>query len=217
MDDFDREYGATKDVFGTEPENILVRYVDLLDPARAVLDVGCGQGRNSLFLARRGLNVDALDPSQVAIEQVAQAAKREDLPIRTLRRTFQNLEGNGRRYGGILVFGLIPILTRPQVGEVVLAVDRHLARGGLLFITAFGTWDPDYTVRAAEWTEEDRNSLRSPDGRLRTYLEPGELPSLFPDLAPIDTWEGLGPEHRHGVGPVERHGVAEAVMRRPID
>jgi hypothetical protein len=50
----------------------------------------------------------------------------------------------------------------------------------------------------------------------RTYLEPGELRSLFSDWQVVDSWEGLGPEHRHGTGPVERHGLAEAVFRKRL-
>ena len=110
-------------------------------------------------------------------------------------------------------FGLIPVLTRPQIGELVGSVDTHLGAGGHLWITAFGTWDPDYQLRAAEWVAEGRNSFRSPDDRLRTYLEPGELVALFPSFETIHAWEGLGPEHRHGDGPLERHGMAEAVLR----
>jgi len=215
VDDFDREYRATRDVFGTEPESILVRFADSLDPQRAVLDVGCGQGRNALFLARRGFAVDALDPSPVAVEQVTQAAEVENLPIRTIRGSFLDAVDIQREYGGILIFGLIPILTRAQIGDLCRFVDKHLGSGGLLLITAFGTWDPDFEVRCAGWTLENPNSLRSPDGRLRTYLEPGELPELFPDLTQVHTWEGLGPEHRHGDGPRERHGMAEAVLMRP--
>jgi len=214
MDDFDRQYGVTPDLFGAEPESVLVRFADLLDPSRLVLDVGCGQGRNSLFLARRGLTIDALDPSKVAIEQVSRAAAAHELSIRTILGTFLDLGNTSRDYSGILVFGLIPVLTRPQIGELVEAVDTHLGAGGHLWITAFGTWDPAYSRHRSEWREEGKNSFRSPEGRLRTYLEAGELEALFPSFETIHTWEGLGPEHRHGDGPMERHGMAEAVLRR---
>lgn len=217
MDDFDREYTTTAHVFGSEPEDALVRFADLIDSARPVLDVGCGQGRNSLFLAGRGLTVDALDPSRVAVEQVAREAIAEGLPIRTIHGTFQKLENADHAYSAMLVFGLIPVLERPQIEDLVEAVGRLLGAGGLLFITAFGTWDPDYAVRAAEWVEVDRNSFRSPGGRIRTYLESGELTALFPGFKTVHIWEGLGPEHRHGDGPLERHGMAEAVLERPSE
>ena len=215
MDNFDAAYRSTPDYFGAEPEASLVRFADLLDLSQPVLDVGCGQGRNTVFLARRGFSVDALDPSPVAVEQVGSLAEEKGLSVRTIRGTFKDLKNDDRRYGGILLFGLIPLLSRSEIAELVPFVMSRLGSGGFLFVTAFGTWDPDFPHRAGTWSKEDENPFRSPDGRLRTYLEPGELTALFPDLSPVYSSEGMTPEHRHGDGPTERHGVAEAVLRHP--
>jgi tellurite methyltransferase len=215
VDDFDAAYGSTPDYFGAEPEASLVRFADLLDLSQPVLDVGCGQGRNTVFLARRGFSVDALDPSRIAVEQIGSLAEKNGLPVRTIHATFQGLGSHDRRYGGILLFGLIPLLSRSEIAELTSCVMSRLESGAFLFITAFGTWDPDFPHRAATWGEEDKNSFRSPDGGLRTYLEPGELTALFPDLSPVYSREGMTPEHRHGDGPSERHGLAEAVLEAP--
>jgi len=215
VDDFDAAYRSTPDYFGAEPEALLVRFADLLDLSHPVLDVGCGQGRNTVFLARRGFSVDALDPSPVAVEQVGSLAEGKGLSVRTIHGTFQDLNNGGHRYGGILLFGLIPLLTRAEIADLASYVMRGLETGGMLFVTAFGTWDPDFPHRAGTWRREGENSFRSPDGRLRTYLESGELTALFPDLSQVYSWEGMTPEHRHGDGPSERHGLAEAVLRRP--
>jgi len=117
-------------------------------------------------------------------------------------------------YGTILVFGLIPLLERPEIDALAEAVTSALCGGGLLFATDFGIWDPGYSRHASEWATIGTNSFRGPEGNLRTYLESGELTRLFPGLDEIHTWEGLGPEHQHGSGPAERHGMAEAVWRR---
>lgn len=215
MDNFDAFYGSTPDYFGAEPNTTLVRFAHLLDVSRRVLDVGCGQGRNTVFLARREFSVDALDPSRVAVEQISRLAENNGLAVRTVHGTFQDLINGDHRYGGILLFGLIPLLSRTEIAELASFVMSRLDTCGILFATAFGTWDPDFQHRAGAWCKEDENSLRSPDGRLRTYLEPGELTALFPDLSPVYSWEGMTPEHRHGDGPSERHGLAEAVLRRP--
>ena len=214
MEDFDASYRSTPDYFGAEPEPSLVRFADLLDLSHPVLDVGCGQGRNTIFLARRGHSVDALDPSLVAVEQVGKLADDSGLQVRAIHGTFQDLGDSGRGYGGILLFGLIPLLSRTEIAELTSMVMSRLGTEGFLFVTAFGVWDPDFS-RSAEWRMAGRNSFRSPDGRLHTYLEPGELTTLFPDLSPVHTWEGMTPEHQHGDGPPERHGLAEAVLRRP--
>ncbi|MCW8985840.1 MAG: class I SAM-dependent methyltransferase [Thermoanaerobaculales bacterium] len=213
MDRYDDYYRNTPAVFGTEPNTILVEHVELIEPSRTALDIGCGQGRNTLFLARRKIRVHALDPSNEAICAVKVAAENEGLPIRTMHRGFEDLEPVPGGYGAIMVFGVIPDLRRAKVTALVAAIGELLAPGGLLFITGFGTWDPAFERQKDEWTEDAENSFCSLDGVVRTYLEPGELVALFPGFEVIHSWEGLGPEHRHGDGPLERHGLAEAVLR----
>ena len=213
MNDWDREYGSTPMLFGNEPAPMLVEHADAIERTLPVLDVGCGQGRNTLFLARRGFEVHALDPSKVAVEQTLAAAEAEGLKIHTRCGVLPDVDRPTDGFGSILVFGLIPILTRAQIGEMVASIQSLIAPGGLLFITAFTTADPKHEIHVREWTEVGTNSFENPKGDIRTYLEPGELIGLFPDRQVVSLWEGLGPEHRHGDGPVERHGLAEAAFR----
>jgi SAM-dependent methyltransferase len=214
MNRYDDYYRSTPQVFGSEPNTFLVEHGDLVDSATTALDIGCGQGRNTLFLARRGLRVHALDSSIEAIHAVKAAAEREGLPIRTIHGGFEDLKRVPSGYGAIMVFGVIPDLKREMVTALVAAIEAHLGPNGLLFITGFGTWDPAFERHRDEWTEDAENSFCSLDGVVRTYLEPGELVAMFPGFEVIYSWEGLGPEHRHGDGPIERHGLAEAVFRR---
>ena len=215
MDRYDDYYRSTPDVFGSAPNPILVEHVKLIDPSATALDIGCGQGRNSIFLARKKIIVHALDPSIEAVRTVNRAAEKEGLPIRTVRGGFEDLQPKADGYGAILVFGLIPDLNRAQVKALVAMIEKILSPNGKLFIMAFGTWDPGFERHQSEWPEEEENSFCSLDGLVRTYLKPGELVGLFPGLEVVYSWEGLGPEHRHGDGPPERHGLAEAVLRRP--
>ncbi|MFA9566038.1 MAG: cyclic nucleotide-binding domain-containing protein, partial [Acidimicrobiales bacterium] len=62
-----------------------------------------------------------------------------------------------------------------EISELVRVIMTHLGDGGVLFVTAFGTWDPDCTSRPAVGSPIDGGSDRSPRDRGRTYLEPGEL------------------------------------------
>lgn len=207
MTDWDTNYRETQNVFGADPAPILVRHADLLEDGLPILDVGCGQGRNSFFLARLGHEVHALDPSTVAVEQTAAVAEGEGLQITTQVGVIEDVHRPENGFGAILVFGLIPILTRAQIDAMVASIGSLIAPGGLLFITAFTTEDPKFETHGGprKPSEYDHGS--------RTYLEPDELRSLLPGWQIVDYWEGLGPEHRHGDGPMERHGLAEAVFR----
>ena len=54
----------------------------------AVLDVGCGEGRNSVFMAKLGNRVDAFDISAAGIEKARQIAEMEKVSIRFLSVTW---------------------------------------------------------------------------------------------------------------------------------
>ena len=66
--------------FNEQPHPLVVELVEKLTPGRA-LDVACGVGRHSIYLAERGWQVTAVDSSQVAIELLSQAAVDKHLPI----------------------------------------------------------------------------------------------------------------------------------------
>lgn len=53
------------------PLSFFVDFASTLAPGRA-LDLACGAGRHSIWLAERGWQVDAVDGSAVAIEQLKQ-------------------------------------------------------------------------------------------------------------------------------------------------
>ena len=73
-------YEAEGSLWGAEPNQFLVEIADVLEPGTA-LDLGCGQGRNSFWLASRGFTVTGLDLSPVAIEQARGVAEEFDLDV----------------------------------------------------------------------------------------------------------------------------------------
>ena len=98
-------------------------------PGKAV-DIACGAGRNSLYLARRGWRVDAIDISPVALERLRTVAEAEDLAIncveRDLEPTATTLEGfEGTRYG-------LAVMIRYTDTVLVKALTRAIAPGGYL-------------------------------------------------------------------------------------
>ena len=74
------KYYLEKDYFG-KPYEGLVDYFKTLDKKYKILDLGCGQGRDSLFLGRLGFNVKGIDISKVGIEQLNKVAQKENLSV----------------------------------------------------------------------------------------------------------------------------------------
>jgi SAM-dependent methyltransferase len=69
---WDELYGSREQLFSGNPNGVLITEVAELAPGRA-LDVGCGEGGDALWLARRGWRVTAVDISQVALDRAAVA------------------------------------------------------------------------------------------------------------------------------------------------
>jgi len=214
--DYDAAYGAQAALFGESPDRILEAYMGRLPRERPVLDVGAGQGRNALTLARGEWVVDAIDPSSVAMDALAAAARVEGLSLRTHCVTLEAFVPSELPYGGVLLFGLLQIQTREAIAHIVDTVTAWTGRGALIFVTAFTTEDPAYKQIAQCWWPLGRNSYRDPCGHegVRTYFEPDEILEVFQGWRSLHLWQGLGPEHHHGDGAVERHGLVEAVLVR---
>ncbi len=88
--DWDVRYGRLPAAFG-DPYPGLVAFLETL-PLGTALDLGCGQGRDAVALAERGWHVDAVDPSEVAIDQLRQRARRAGLPIAPRVSSLERLE-----------------------------------------------------------------------------------------------------------------------------
>ena len=74
------KYYQTQDLFG-EPYKELIEFFRTLESRAAVLDIGCGQGRNALALAKLGYEVTGIDSSDLGIHQMVEAAKKYNLKV----------------------------------------------------------------------------------------------------------------------------------------
>jgi len=74
------QYYQTKDLFG-EPYPELITFFLSFNRRGTLLDIGCGQGRDAIALARLGFQVVAIDHSKVGIQQLQEVVEKEQLSI----------------------------------------------------------------------------------------------------------------------------------------
>ncbi len=81
---WDRVYQSDNTFFGEEPSNFATLCFDHMksNNVKNVLEIGAGHGRESLFFASNGLEVEALDYSSMGIEIINKKANEKKLPAK---------------------------------------------------------------------------------------------------------------------------------------
>ena len=81
MSNWDERYSAPGYLFGKEPAAFLANRADHLTPGLKGLAVADGEGRNSVFMAEKGVAVTAIDASEVALEKARGLAAERGVEI----------------------------------------------------------------------------------------------------------------------------------------
>jgi SAM-dependent methyltransferase len=78
---WNQRFAAPDFLFGTEPNAWLREHAGVWQPGQRVLSVADGEGRNSVWLARRGLRVDAFDISEVGVAKARRLAAAQGVEV----------------------------------------------------------------------------------------------------------------------------------------
>lgn len=135
-----RAYLRNAFTYGTEQEvGFLVDALGL-EPGMCVLDVGCGPGRHSLALARRGIGTHGIDLSPEFVALAREAADAEQLPATFAVGDVRTLDTTGYDAAICLCqggFGLLGGAEDPAVLERIAASVRP---GGAVAVSAFSAF-----------------------------------------------------------------------------
>ena len=74
-------FSNTPNMFGESPSSAAIKAVETLKKEKKtnLLELGGGQGRDTIFFAQNGFNVQVLDYCQSGVESITQKAKTKDL------------------------------------------------------------------------------------------------------------------------------------------
>jgi SAM-dependent methyltransferase len=154
-----RHWSATfvdhPDMYGEDPSDAAVAAADAFAAAdvETVLELGAGQGRDTLYLARRGFHVHALDYAPEGVEAIeakgaaAGLADRVTVGLHDVRDPLPFADSAvDASYSHML---LCMALTTPEVERLVADLRRVLRPDGLVVYTVRTTDDPHYGAGVA--------------------------------------------------------------------
>jgi SAM-dependent methyltransferase len=183
--------------FVPHPDESLVQFIEegLLQPGRAV-DIGCGSGRNAIYLARHGFSVEGIDYSDTAIEWARERAAQAGVSVSFTRASVFELPPAAGSYDLVYDSGCFHHMAPHRRAQYVELVVRALRPGGWLGLTCFR---PEGGSGYTDAEVYERRSLGGGLGyseeRLRElWSGPLEIRRLRQMAAPGDSSEQFGKE-----------------------
>ena len=141
--EWDRRYAGEAYRFGTEPNRFLVACADLLHEGDRALCVADGEGRNSVWLASRGLVVDAFDVSAVGVAKARRLAAERGVSVRFEVAGAEEWSWPEAAYD-VVVAVFIQFAPPEQRRRIFGLIARALRPGGLLLLEGYRVEQLEY-------------------------------------------------------------------------
>jgi tellurite methyltransferase len=183
---------------GGKPSKSLVSAVVNINLPAKALDLGCGEGRNALYIAKLGFETLASDISESGIAKLKIVAKELHLNIDATVCDMRQYEFK-ETFNLIICTGCLHLIHRQEWQQVIKTMKLATHSGGINVVGVFTDEAPE---------PEDQR------GMMVGLFKEGELLTCYQD------WEILEKktyifEHTHPDGPTHKHAGNEIIARKP--
>ena len=174
-----------------------------VSPCTAI-DIGAGEGRNSLYLASLGFNVYAIELSEVGAKKILQRAKDYGVEVAVLNTDIVTASKNLSDIGFAVALTSLEHMDYDYLLEAVKEIKRILKPGGYIYAMVFTEDDPGY--------KKDLLNASECALFIKHYFKKGELKELFSDFEILEYSEYMKIDETHG--PTHYHGKAKLFARK---
>ncbi|QBG49117.1 methyltransferase domain-containing protein [Verrucomicrobia bacterium S94] len=131
---WNKTYSTNEFVYGTEPNDFLKKNADLLKPG-SVLCLADGEGRNGVYLAKRGFDVTSVDQSEVGLRKARKLAEANNVEIKTICADLNDFAEEPNCWDNIV--SIFCHLQPPLRKKVHAASAKALTGNGIFLLEAY--------------------------------------------------------------------------------
>jgi tellurite methyltransferase len=162
-------FGREEFAFGKEPNPFLKKHIRLLPKGKA-LDIASGEGRNAVFLAQNGFEVNAVDISERGLKKAQKLAQGRGVKINTFLVDLDQYQIEKERYDLIANFYFLKRRLIPRIRKGLKKGGKVIFETYLLEHRKLGTGGPK---------------------QAKYFLKPNELLRLFKNFRILFYREGI--------------------------
>ncbi|MFT5697429.1 MAG: SAM-dependent methyltransferase [Desulforhopalus sp.] len=132
---WDQRYSEPGYAYGTDPNDFLTASRQYIPAGGSVLCLAEGEGRNSVFLAKNGFKVTAVDSSTVAMEKTGALAVQQGVYVDTIVADLADFTFTPNYYDAIVsIFCHLPPPLRQKVHNLI---SGSLKEGGVFILEGY--------------------------------------------------------------------------------
>lgn len=157
----------------SKPHPELVELIDSkkIDPCKT-LEIGCGEGRDLIYLAKQGFDVLGIDLSKKAINYVKKNLKKAGVLAKFISMDLRELEKLNEKFDFVLEYAVMHHIRFEDREKYVKNVNNLLNDKGYYLSVCFNIKSPD-------WGMKNERYRKSPVGTYLFYSSLDELNKLF--------------------------------------
>lgn len=136
--DYDSRYKNSEFYWGLRPNTLCYDVMKIMPPIKPyrVLDIGCGEGKDSVFLAKCGYSVTAMDISEVGLEKAKTLAERNQVQVNFFKADIIDFRPD-TDFDIIFSSGLLHFVPEAAREELCESLKAHTASGGINALNVF--------------------------------------------------------------------------------
>ena len=136
--DYEKRYQTDDYYWGLEPNQLCYEIMKLKPPIKPfkVLDIGCGEGKDAVFLARNGYIVSGLDATDNGIEKGKQLAEKCDVSVDFFKADMADFRLK-ENYDIILCSGVMHFVKPEYRNDIFQNLKKHTTQNGIHAMNVF--------------------------------------------------------------------------------
>ena len=191
------------------------RALDYIKNGNQLLDVGCGEGADSVSFAKKGFQVTAIDNNKIYLDRLKEFISDKGITNISIKcGDVIDYPYHQNFYDVINCLLVGCCMKRSDFERLLITLKQAIKASGIIIMSLRNYLDPEFTDFAATETMIEPNTFRKREDccKIRYFIEKNRLRESFSNFEILYYYEGYAPDKYKEV---PKHGDSYIICKKP--
>jgi len=199
-----------------KPDPLIKKALRYIKSCKWVLDIGCGEGADSVFFAKKGFQVVAIDNNKTYLSRLRAFQRDNHLLNISIRNCDVISYRYPRNYYDVINCLLVGCcMKQSEFEKMLVSIKKSVKQKGVIIMSLRNYLDPELEEYSSTAKMIEPNTYLKKDDccKIRYFIEKDRLRDLFEDFEILYYYEGFAPDK---YWEVPKHGDSYIICWRKI-